>query len=158
VHSAIELNPIGIVRGSVALPVDDIWGGRLCRIDLDASRFTPACLFGLSDFSHVEVIFRFHLVPDSRIETGARRPRNREDWPETGIFAQRGKNRPNRIGVTVCRLVRVEGLSLEVSELDALDGTPVLDIKPYMREFAPRGEVVQPAWSSELMANYWGSE
>ena len=110
---------------------------------------------GLADFSHVEVVFFFHRVPESEIEAGSRHPRNRPDWPSVGIFAQRGKNRPNRIGTTICRLLSVEGLSLEVSGLDAIDGTPVLDIKPYMREFAARGEIRQPKWVKELMRGYW---
>ena len=72
-----------------------------------------------------------------------------------GIFAQRGKNRPNKIGITICRLISVRGLSVEVEALDAIDGTPVLDIKPYMCEFGPRGEVTQPEWATELMSAYW---
>jgi tRNA (adenine37-N6)-methyltransferase len=151
----LELSPIGIVQGPVDKPVDDVWGSIKCRIDLDPSRFSPDCLTGLADFSHVEVVFLFHLVEESEIATGSRHPRNRVDWPRVGIFAQRGKNRPNRIGVTVCRLLSVEGVSVEVAGLDAVDGTPVLDIKPYMREFAARGEVRQPEWATELMAGYW---
>jgi tRNA-Thr(GGU) m(6)t(6)A37 methyltransferase TsaA len=151
----LELSPIGVVHSSVADPVDDVWGGVKCRIDLDASRFTPDCLAGLADFSHIEVVFLFHMVQESEVVTGSRHPRNRLDWPKVGIFAQRAKNRPNRIGVTICSLLSVENLSLEVSGLDAIDGTPVLDIKPYMREFAPRGEIRQPEWSSELMGGYW---
>jgi len=77
-------------------------------------------------------------------------------WPLTGIFAQRGKNRPNRLGSTICRLLGIEGARLQVKGLDAIDGTPVLDLKPVMREFLPRGIVVQPAWSEELMKHYWG--
>ena len=72
-----------------------------------------------------------------------------------GIFAQRGKARPNRIGSTIVRVVRREGRVLHVAELDAVDGTPVLDIKPVMREFLPREEVRQPRWSRELMQRYW---
>jgi tRNA (Thr-GGU) A37 N-methylase len=94
-------------------------------------------------------------VPDAKIETGARRPRGNPDWPLVGIFAQRGKNRPNRIGVTVCRIVSVSGREIEVEGLDAIDGTPVLDIKPVMREFLPRGDIRQPDWSRELMKDYW---
>lgn len=150
------MNPIGLVHSPIEKPIDDVWGQTRSRIDLDASRFTPDCLLGLDDFSHVEVVFLFHLVPESAIESGARHPRERMDWPQVGIFAQRGKNRPNRIGVTVCRLLSVANLSLEVAGLDAINGTPVLDIKPYMREFAPRGEVRQPQWAGELMAGYWG--
>jgi len=87
--------------------------------------------------------------------TGARHPRGRHEWPAVGIFAQRAKARPNRIGCTICQVVRVEGTSLYVAELDAIDGTPVLDIKPILAEFLPRGEVRQPAWSHELMRDYW---
>ncbi len=71
------------------------------------------------------------------------------------VFAQRNKRRPNRIGVSVCRLIAIEGRDLLVEGLDAIDGTPVLDIKPVMEEFAPREPVRQPAWSHELMSGYW---
>jgi tRNA (adenine37-N6)-methyltransferase len=78
-------------------------------------------------------------------------------WPRVGIFAQRAKDRPNRIGIGVGRLLGVDGRDLRVAGLDAVDGTPVLDIKPVMAEFLPRGELRQPAWSRELMAGYWRS-
>jgi tRNA (adenine37-N6)-methyltransferase len=152
----VLLKPIGTVYNSVTEPVDDVWQGLVSRIDLDAGQFTPECLAGLDEFSHVEIVFVFDRVEGSEIQTKARRPRGNPAWPMTGIFAQRGKNRPNRIGVSVCRLRSVEGLSIWVEELDAIDGTPVLDIKPHMREFEPRGEIRQPAWASELMAGYWG--
>jgi tRNA (adenine37-N6)-methyltransferase len=151
----IEFSQIGIVRSPVLEPGDDTWGGVKCRIDLDPSRFTPECLVGLSDFSHLEVVFFFHRVGESEVTEGSRHPRNRFDWPKVGIFAQRGKNRPNRIGVTICRLLSVADLSLEVDGLDAIDGTPVLDIKPWMREFAARGDIRQPRWAEELMRGYW---
>ena len=101
------------------------------------------------------MVFHFNQVPDEKVQYGARHPRGNTDWPKIGIFAQRGKNRPNRLGVTVCRLLSVDGTKLTVAGLDAIDGTPVLDIKPYMRDFAPRGEVREPAWTGELMAGYW---
>ncbi|HEV2446166.1 MAG TPA: SAM-dependent methyltransferase, partial [Candidatus Sulfopaludibacter sp.] len=128
------------------------------RIELDASRFSQESLAGLDEFSHVEIVFVFDRVADSDVHFGARHPRGRTDWPKVGIFAQRGKNRPNRIGVTVCRLVSVRPLAIEVEGLDAIDGTPVLDIKPYLRQFAPRGDVHQPAWATELMSRYWEGE
>ena len=101
------------------------------------------------------MIFVFDRVTDAEIEFGARHPRGRMDWPLVGIFAQRGKNRPNRLGVSVCRLVSIGDRCVHVGELDAIDGTPVVDIKPVMREFLPRGEVRQPVWATELMADYW---
>jgi tRNA (Thr-GGU) A37 N-methylase len=75
-----------------------------------------------------------------------------------GIFARRGKDRPNRIGTTICRLLAVEGTKLRVEGLDAIDGTPVLDIKPYVSGFGPQGEVREPAWSREIMEEYWSRE
>ncbi|HVW10137.1 MAG TPA: SAM-dependent methyltransferase [Bryobacteraceae bacterium] len=152
-----EVTPIGLVVSPVKEAVDDVWGGVVSRIDLDVERFPPDCLAGLDQFSHVEVVFLFDRVDESKVTTGARHPRGREDWPRAGIFAQRAKNRPNRLGVTICRLVSVSGLSIGVEGLDAIDGTPVLDIKPWMKEFGPQGEVRQPGWASELMADYWNS-
>jgi tRNA (Thr-GGU) A37 N-methylase len=58
-----------MVRSPVEEPVDDVWGGVKCRIDLDASRFTSDCLSGLAEFSHVEIVFLFHKVLESEIAT-----------------------------------------------------------------------------------------
>lgn len=151
----LGIRPIGHVSGGRADPVDDHWQASQAVIKLDPQQFGADALAGLDGFSHVEIIFLFDKVPLDRIETGARHPRNRQDWPLTGIFAQRGKNRPNRLGVTICEIRAVEGTLLHVQGLDAIDGTPVLDIKPVMREFLPRGTIRQPAWVSELMAEYW---
>ena len=152
--SSAHVTPVAHVRGERTRPEDDNWGAERATIVLEDG-FLPEALFGLDAFSHAEIIFQFHLVPDGKIETGARRPRGNPDWPLVGIFAQRGKNRPNRIGVTVCRIVSVSGREINVEGLDAIAGTPVLDIKPVMREFLPRGEILQPDWSRELMRDYW---
>jgi tRNA-Thr(GGU) m(6)t(6)A37 methyltransferase TsaA len=150
----MELMPIGHVRGGRIEPFDDGWAAEECVIELD-QRFGDDALAGLAAFSHVEVVFHFHLVDEADVVAGARRPRGRADWPEVGIFAQRGRVRPNRLGVSVAEVVDVDGTRLTVRGLDAVDGTPVLDVKPVLREFAPRGEVRQPAWATELMADYW---
>ena len=133
---------------------DDDWGGVVSHIVVEP-RFGPEALAGLADFSHLEVLYHFDRVAEERIETGARRPRNREDWPLVGIFAQRGKNRPNRLGLCTCEILAVEDRIVTVRGLDALDGTPVLDMKPVMREFLPRGPVRQPAWADAIMAAYF---
>ena len=148
------MEPIGRVEAARTLAEDDKWGGQESRILLE-ERFGPEALQGIEEFSHVEVVFFFDRVDPAKIVAGARHPRNNPEWPEVGIFAQRGKNRPNRIGSTICRIVRREGRSLYVAELDAIDGTPVLDIKTVMAEFLPRGGVRQPGWSHELMRAYW---
>ena len=149
-----DVEPIGFVSAPRAHAEDDFWGGEEASITL-AEPYTAEALAGLADFSHVEVLFLFHEVDSAKIVAGARHPRNNKGWPAVGIFAQRGKNRPNRIGSTICRLLRVEGRTLTVVELDAIDGTPVLDLKPVMAEFLPREPVRQPAWSTELMRQYW---
>jgi tRNA-Thr(GGU) m(6)t(6)A37 methyltransferase TsaA len=147
----VRVRPVAHVVGGRAEVFDDAWDGVGAVIRLDGTRFGVEALYGLDGFSHLEVVFLFDRVPEEKIETGARHPRGNTDWPLAGIFAQRGKNRPNRIGVSRCRLHRVDGLDLHVSGLDAVTGTPVLDIKPYMMEFGPRGDVHQPGWATEIM-------
>jgi tRNA-Thr(GGU) m(6)t(6)A37 methyltransferase TsaA len=153
----ITLQPIGFVRSTRSEVRDDDWDAETVSVVLDGDVYTADALRELDSFSHVEVIYFFDQVPEGKIERGARHPRGNEDWPLTGIFAQRGKNRPNRLGLTVCRIRAVHDLTIEVEGLDAIDGAPVLDIKPWMTEFAPRGEVHQPAWASELMRGYWAT-
>ncbi|WP_328666358.1 SAM-dependent methyltransferase [Streptomyces sp. NBC_00322] len=151
----VECRPVGRVVGGRSVVEDDDWGPESAVIRLDGTRFGPEALFGLEDFSHLEIVYHFDRVAPEKIQTGARHPRGNTDWPLVGIFAQRGKNRPNRLGVSRCRLVKVDGLDIHVTGLDAVDGTPVLDIKPYMAEFGPIGETLQPSWSVELMRDYY---
>jgi len=152
----ITLTPIGQVHASEQGPREDYWGSIVSEIRMDEKKFKPDALRGLSEFSHVEVLFHLHGVSEDSVVTGVRHPRGNPDWPQVGIFAQRGKNRPNRIGATICRLLSLDGLTIQVQGLDALDGTPVLDIKPVMREFLPdRESVQQPRWAQELMKDYF---
>jgi tRNA-Thr(GGU) m(6)t(6)A37 methyltransferase TsaA len=155
--NTIELAAIGVVKSPRGDVRDDDWGGMESQIVLDP-RFESDALDGIDQFSHAEILFFFDRVDPAKIVAGARHPRNNREWPAVGIFAQRGKARPNRIGSTIVRILRREGRVLHVAELDAVDGTPVLDIKPVMREFLPREEVQQPLWSSELMERYWSRE
>jgi len=149
-----EMHPIGYVRAERNEPGDDFWGGSEACIEL-ISQMEVDALDGLEEFSHATIVYYFDRVDPIKISRGARHPRNNPDWPKVGIFAQRGKNRPNRIGTCTVRVLRREGRKLYVAELDALDNTPVLDIKPVMQEFLPRGPLRQPEWSHELMADYW---
>jgi len=148
------MQPIGFVRSTRAEPRDDEWDAETAAVEL-TEEYGEAALWGLDEFSHVEVVFVFDRVGEGGVCLHARHPRGNPDWPEVGILAQRAKDRPNRIGLCTCELVAVDGASIVVRGLDAIDGTPVLDVKPYMTEFAPRGDVRQPAWSHELMRGYW---
>jgi len=151
----IELKPIGVVRPPIKEVTDDCWGGVAATIALDSQLFGAESTQGLDQFSHVEVIFLLNKIPAESVEKGARHPRGRTERPKMGIFARHSKERPNRTGITICKLLFVKGLEIRVSELDAVDDTPVLDVKPYRKGFAPRGEVREPAGAKELMAGYF---
>jgi tRNA-Thr(GGU) m(6)t(6)A37 methyltransferase TsaA len=150
----IELTPIAYVRGGRALPEDDAWGSVVARIELD-ERFSAGALTGLDAFSHLEVVYHFHQADPARIEARTRHPRGNPAWPRVGIFAQRARDRPNGLAVSVCEILGVSGREVRVRGLDAIDGTPVLDLKPVMRAFLPRGELREPPWAAELMSMYW---
>jgi tRNA-Thr(GGU) m(6)t(6)A37 methyltransferase TsaA len=147
----ITLAPIGIVRSSRTDLSDDRWDQVTAHIEL-ADDVDPEALVGLEDFSHAEILFQFDRIQEASVERRSRRPRGNPEWPRVGIFAQRGSGRPNRIGATMVRILGREGRVLHVAGLDAADGSPVLDIKPVIREFLPREPVRQPAWATELMA------
>ncbi len=149
-----NVHPVAKVTNSRSEMEDDFWGEVVSVIELDDS-LEEDSLDDIESFSHLEVLFIFDKVDDDQVQYGSRHPRNNEDWPKVGIFAQRGKNRPNKIGATIVTLRKKEGRKLYVSNLDAIDGTPIIDIKPVMKEFLPDGEVRQPKWSTELMKDYW---
>lgn len=149
----IVMQPVAYVHNTRTEIQDDNWGNVESIIEL-APGISEESLNGLEEFSHIHVIFYFDKVPESKIETKARHPRGNTALPAVGIFAQRAKNRPNRIGATVCKLHKIEGRKIYVSGLDAIDGTPVLDIKPYMEEFDVRF-CTQPEWTREIMKNYF---
>ena len=151
--SQFEINAVGTVRSSRIAPEDDSWDEETSRIEM-IEPFDKRSLMGLAEFSHCIVVYVFDKAAWDESKM-SRHPRGNKDWPEVGIFAQRAKDRPNRLGVTVCQVLGVQGSTIHLRGLDAIDGTPVVDIKPWMVEFGPRGEVVQPSWSSELMKDYW---
>ncbi len=152
----IELEAIGRVHSDRTEHASTGWRQVRAHIELSSS-FNEEALRELGTFSHLVVVFYMHRVDRARIERSSRHPQNNAAWPRVGIFAQRGKNRPNQLGVTVCRIERAEGTRVYVSGLDALDGTPVLDLKPWFAEYGPGGEVIQPSWVAEMMHTYWGS-
>jgi tRNA (Thr-GGU) A37 N-methylase len=153
--TTFSLRPIGWVRGGRGEVEDDDWGAVTARIELDPEVLEAGATAGLDEFSHIEVVFVFDRVDPASVCRGSRHPRGRTDWPDVGILAQRAKDRPNRLGLTVCSVIGVAPGAIEVAGLDAVDGTPVLDVKPYLSGFAPRGEVREAAWSTELMQGYW---
>lgn len=149
-----SIEPIGFVKNSRKKTEDDYWGGVESEIII-SEKISAESLLGIEEFSHLEIIFYFHLADLSKINISASHPRDNKSFPRVGIFAQRKKARPNLLGSTIVKLLSVSGNTLRVSGLDAVDGTPVIDIKPVVREFLPNEEIRQPVWETELMKNYW---
>lgn len=148
----IMLTPIGTVKNSVKNRKDSSWGDDVSLIILDEQY---ACgLKGLEEFSHAVILFHLDQARYEKERHLQRRPQNRDDMPLVGIFSQRGKDRPNRIGMTSVEIVSVEEGTLAVKGLDAIDGTPVLDIKPYYPAYDKKDASV-PEWVDRLMAHYF---
>ncbi|MEV0895317.1 SAM-dependent methyltransferase [Actinoplanes sp. NPDC049802] len=150
------MTPIGIVHNERTTPEDDYWGKIDSVIELDPTQVDAESTLGLEEFSHLEVIFSFHLCDPAKTTRGARHPRGDTAWPKVGVLAQRVKDRPNHLGVSRCELLRVDGLRLHVRGLDAIDGTPVLDVKAYLSAMVPPAAAVrEPGWVHEVMKSYY---
>ncbi len=152
----IIIKPIGHVTFGRKETIDDYWGDSKAVIALDAKQFSQRAIQGLDSFSHIEVIFYFHLVNDQDILTADSHPRGNPVWPKMGIFAQRKKDRPNKIGVSICTIDKIENNFIHVLGLDAVEGTPIIDIKPVMTGFVPnKTEIREPEWAKTLMCAYY---
>ena len=154
-NSKITLEPIAFVRNNRHEKVDDSWSEIISEIELIDS--LPMESFdGIETFSHLEIIYYLDKATETIV--GSQHPKENPNWPKVGIFAQRKKDRPNHIGLTTVNLIKKEGRKLTVTHLDAIDGTPVLDIKPVYQEYLPKGKIKQPDWTTEMMKNYWKKE
>jgi len=149
----VNIESIGIVRSPIKVPIDEKWGQVIAEIQL-ADSLAPG-LTGIEQFSHIIVIFFMHQYTFAPATHLIRRPQERADMPEMGIFAQRAKHRPNPIGITAVELFERRGGVLVVKGLDAIDGTPVLDIKPYVPAFDGRPTAIVPEWIDRLMKDYF---
>jgi tRNA-Thr(GGU) m(6)t(6)A37 methyltransferase TsaA len=149
----ILLHPIATVTNCRPTPIDDFWGDIISEITL-LPHITENAFKGIEEFSHLEIIYYFDKVDQNKIVYSGH-PRGNLAWPEMGIFGQRKKDRPNQLGLCTVELVNHTGRSIKVKYLDAIDGTPILDIKPVFKEFGAKSEIRQPQWSEELMQDYW---
>ncbi|MDF1612580.1 tRNA (N6-threonylcarbamoyladenosine(37)-N6)-methyltransferase TrmO [Stygiobacter electus] len=149
----IKMQPIATVKNSRKDPIDDHWETIVSEIEL-ADHIPTEAFDNISNFSHLEIIYYFDKVENKDI-IYAGQPRGNLNYPLVGIFAQRKKDRPNTIGLCTVELLEHNGRTIKVKYLDAIDGTPVLDIKPVFKEFQLKGEIRQPIWVADLMKNYW---
>src|SRR5262245_5738860 len=151
--TSLVLCPIGVVEGGREDVYEDGWGRVEARIVLDPEVVGLDATVGLEDFSHIEVVYAFDRASEVRV--GTWHPRGNPKWPKVGILAGHSPMRPNHLGISRCALLSVDDMELRVRGLDALAGSPILDVKPWYAEFGPLGPVRQPPWTSELMGAYW---
>jgi tRNA-Thr(GGU) m(6)t(6)A37 methyltransferase TsaA len=137
--------PIGVVRNSVLEPRMDGWEG--VRSDLIVRDDLADALHGIETYSHIIVIFHLDRVPEQERTTGRIHPRGDPRLPEQGVLATRSQRRPNPIGVAVVPLLRRRKNILRVRGLDAINGTPVLDIKPYFPGYDSVPDATVPDWT-----------
>ena len=150
----VTFTPVGVVRNGINKMSTGNWAGAESRIELNHD-LVPG-LKGLADFSHAVVVFHLDQIPPfDKAKQLLRQPRGMEHLPPVGVFAQRNKFRPNPIGVTPVRLVSIAGNILTVTGLDAMDGTPVLDVKPFIPEFDSVAESKQADWVPAMLKGYF---
>ncbi len=149
----IKIQPVGYVSSPVTSKVDENWGKIKSEIVLERS-FSGAFL-GLEGFSHAIIVTYLHEAKYQKEKHLKRRPRNLETMPLVGIFSQRVKDRPNPIGITVVEIVKVQGDVLEVKGLDVINGTPVIDVKPYYPQYDKVDDSKVPEWVNILMQGYF---
>ena len=147
----IVIKPIGEVRNSIQEPLKEGWEEVISELSLDTS--IESATEGLEKFSHIIVIFWMHKVPRGKGIPTKVHPQGRLELPLVGLFATRTPYRPNPVGVSIVRLLGCQGNILKVKGLDAIDGTPVIDIKPYLpRDSVP--EAIFPQWVAKLRQGY----
>ena len=149
----IILKPVGFVSSPVSERMDENWGEVKSRIILRPEY--AGALLGLEGFSHAIIVTYLHKAKYDKEKHLQRRPRNLKTMPLLGIFSQRAKNRPNPIGITAARILEVGNDYIEIKGLDAIDETPILDIKPYYPQYDKIEESKVPEWVNILMKGYF---
>lgn len=144
----IRLRPVGIVRNGILSPTHSAFDQVISEIRVRED--LSEALDGLEDYSHVIVITWMDQVSDEKRSIRKLHPKDRRDLPLVGVFATRTQYRPNPIGLKAVRLLSRNDNVLRVEGLDAIDGTPVLDIKPYSPRQDLIPEAVGPEWLSRL--------
>jgi tRNA-Thr(GGU) m(6)t(6)A37 methyltransferase TsaA len=147
----VTLHPIGVVRNRIKEPTPDGWAEVESRIVLRPE--LEPMLLNLGEYSHIIVLFWPHLVPDDiRGSKPQLHPRDDDKYPLMGILATRSQIRPNPVLTAPVPLLEVKGNVLRVRGLDAIDGTPVLDVKPYLPHHDSIPDARVPGWVTEAQA------
>lgn len=150
--SSMTLKAIGIVRNEIKqeLPAKSGWGKVVSDIVIDST--LAEALDGLEGFSHIIVLYWMHRVAATGQVPTKVHPRGKQELPAVGLFATRSPNRPNPVGKATVRLLQCGGNILKVEGLDAIDGAPVIDIKPYIPGYDSVTNAEIPRWMTKLLA------
>ncbi|MBC8275920.1 MAG: tRNA (N6-threonylcarbamoyladenosine(37)-N6)-methyltransferase TrmO [Chloroflexi bacterium] len=140
----IDLTPIGFVKNNIKE-----WKIEDCKkvtSEIIIKEDLKEALSRIDEFSHIIVIYWMHKLPPSQRSIIKVHPKGNHTLPLVGVFASRSPARPNPIGITTVKLLERRGNVLKVTGLDAIDGTPVLDIKPYIPDDNSPTEAKTPGW------------
>ncbi len=149
---AIQYTPIGTVLSERREVIDDHWGDVLAKIKFNESYDLKAFSAG----TYAYFLFYMDLVDPAKIIRDARYPRNNKAFPLTGILAQRGKNRPNQLGLSCAKILQITQNEMIVQGLDAVDASPILYLKPWLKELEPTAASIREAsWLEEIMSDYF---
>lgn len=146
-NEPVGLKPIGIVRNRVREPRMEGWED--IPSDIIVRKNLTGALDGIEGYSHVVVLFHLHRVSDEERGQTHCHPRGDPRYPLQGVFATRTQHRPNPVGISVVPLVKRRRNVLRVKGLDAINGTPVLDIKPYIPRYDAPSDVRLPEWVTQ---------
>lgn len=149
----MKCKSIGIVKSPVKEGVDKGWGEVISELHIN-EQFADG-LNAIDSLSHIIVVFEMHKSTWNPRTDLVRRPQGRADMPLIGIFAQRAKHRPNPIGIAVVQLLGAKRSVLKIKGLDAIDGTPILDLKPYFPRYDRVAEATTPEWVDRIITGYF---
>ena len=141
----MQLKPIGYIKSPVKQSKFGGWQGLITEIIVDNNYIDG--LEGIDEYSHLIILYWLDKVDKVKLKM---RPQGKKDVPEVGIFACRCPWRPNPIGMTTVKVIERNGNVLKVKGLDVLDGTPLIDIKPYTPPYDAVEEMRYPDWVNKL--------
>ena len=167
-ESVLKIRPVGVVRGGASQPILAYRSGEIHMGDIHAPQDDSAwqepeivifdeyaeCLDGIEEFSHVLVLYWSHMAAERGRGVKKVHPAGQKDLAKVGVFSTRSPARPNPICATTVALLAREGNVLKVWGLDAIDGSPVLDLKPHLPSFDAPDDVKLADWMVELMHRF----
>ena len=145
-NGVITIKPLGQAKNRISKPMLPGWEDVTTKIVID-KKFA-AGLDGIEDYSHVTIVYWMDKEKECHLK---HHPQGREDVPFVGIFACRCPQRPNRIAISTVKLAGRKGNIITVKGLDIINGTPVLDIKPYASQYDKVDKVRVPDWVNKLV-------